>query len=233
METVVQTQRGKCKITTSEAKKVLQYLNDELTLTQTCYAYERTYKEAYEAQIAKLTQEQESSGFSDPSSIRNEVYQAEWADASTYLAIATQLSEAYASLATEIQTWVTTVEVLIDSRSYLHTFQGAFKDYYENKYNYELAHGDMGDSDIQKKAVSLYNRLTRLLKMQKYQDSSIVITDAMDMMEKYQQEEALYEKGVETLKKLIQPNAEITMDAEPFVFNPEYRDITKNVKMGY
>ncbi|MBO7461949.1 MAG: hypothetical protein J6T96_05080 [Bacteroidales bacterium] len=224
---------GNAKITTSEAKKVLQYLNDELTLTQTCYAYERTYKEAYEAQIAKLTQEQESSGFSDPSSIRNEVYQAEWADASTYLAIATQLSEAYASLANEIQTWVTTVEVLIDSRSYLHTFQGAFKDYYENKYNYELAHGDMGDSDIQKKAVSLYNRLTRLLKMQKYQDSSIVITDAMDMMEKYQQEEALYEKGVETLKKLIQPNAEITMDAEPFVFNPEYRDITKNVKMGY
>ena len=217
-------------IETSTARKILQYLEEELILIEDCYMYAEKYKEAYDVQVKKLNQEAVSSGYSSgifPNQPEYEAWINEYNDALIYQGVANNMYTAFLSLKSEIATWVAKTEEVIDQRNYAHTFQGAFKDYYRNKYP------SLGGDEIETKSVSLYNRLTRILKQQKYQDNSLVITDAMTMVQKYGQEEQLYNKAVTTLAKLIQPNAEISMEAEPFIFSSDYSSISKNIKMGY
>ena len=206
----------------SEANKVLQYLEEELILADDCFVFAENYMNAYDAQLKALEKSKDAETISEGD------YQ-EWTNeynvVKAYYDLAASLYEAYGTIKNQISAGVTRLREILDSNAYVHTFQGAFFDFYKDK--------GLSDADAQTKAMSLYSRLTRVIKQQKYQDNALVITDAMTMMEKYAQEEDLYNRSMNILARLIQPNAEISVDAEAFMFNEEYGEITSNIKMGY
>ena len=220
-------------ISLSDAKKTLQYLNEELLLAEDCVMLTNSYREAYQVQMTKLGQERTASAGSNVSDSdwqqnydQDAMWQHEYDDAAKYYNIANNLYTGYVWIQNQLETWVSNIESLIDAKNYERTFQGAFKKFYEEERGLNAEQASV-------KALELYNKLTRLIKQQKYQDDSIVITDAMSMMEKYEQEESLYNKSVNILARLVQPSAEITIDAEPFMFSGDYKEITKNIQMGY
>ena len=224
---------GTGTILASDAKKALQFLNEELMLAEDRVMFTKSYREAYQVQIDKLEQEAISNGIDID---RPSTYQPTWAneynDAKKYYGIIDSFYTAYTELRDNLMAWVSTVEIIVDEANYGHTFQGAFYDYYYDKYS-DIVNPAEREEVAKNKATKLYNRLTKLFKQQKYQDDSVVITSAMSMEEKYEQEELLYNKGVKMLSKLIQPNAEISIDAEPFMFSLDYETISRNIKMGH
>ena len=214
------------KMTVSDARKTLKYFQDEYELANGCYVWAQSYRHAFETEKAALDEDYKNSGYSYPTQVRDETYTAQYQNLELYLSVIKPLEIAYAAIRNQLTTWITTIKVMIAEANYLRQFQGAF-----NKY-YEINYPSMDPTEREKKAVLLYNRLTRVLKEQKYQDTSIVTTDEMTMMEKYEAEQDLYNKGLSMLSRLVQPNAEVSIDAEPFMFNTEYGIINDNVKMG-
>lgn len=211
----------------SDCRKVLQYFNEEKLIADDCLTFATNYRQAFETQKKVLDEKRSTSEYADETEAA--VLRKQYENVLMYIDVAKSLELAYSSIANQIATWVGTVEQMLDETNYKRTFQGAFKEFCKERYP-ELADDDKA---IEDKVLLLYNRLIRVLKQQKYQDTSIVITDTMTMYEKYQQEQELYNKGVSTLAKLIQPSAEISIDAEPFMFSSEYGVINDNVKMGY
>lgn len=218
---------GDASLKISDCRKVLQYFNEEKEIADDCLTFAANYREAFETQKKVLDEKRSTSEYADETEAA--VLRKQYENVLMYIDVAKSLELAYSSIANQIATWVGTVEQMLDETNYKRTFQGAFKEFCKERYP-ELADDDKA---IEDKVLLLYNRLIRVLKQQKYQDTSIVITDTMTMYEKYQQEQELYNKGVSTLAKLIQPSAEISIDAEPFMFSSEYGIINDNVKMGY
>lgn len=220
----------------SEANKVLSYLGQEREDAESCYNLLNGHVNALASQIEALEQEEQMSGISgydfdtaissnEPEEIR--IHREEYSIAKQYKDLFEKFAQAFLGIRTQLDSWINTLKNKIYEATEGRKFQGAFKNFYTEE------KGESDADEAQRKAVNLYNQLTRVLRMQSFKDDTIITTDEMKMYEIFDQEQALYNKATNTLAKLVQPNADITIDAEPFIFNEEYKGVTDNIDMGY
>ena len=210
----------------ADARKVLIYLNQEQQDAESCYIGANKLKESYNTMISALEKEREASRIAEvPDVDEGSVWNDQYEISTTYRDLWAKFAQAYQIISSQLKSWIGTINNKIAQANEGMKFQGAFKNYYIDK--------GFSTEEAEERAVALYNQLTRVIKQQSFKDDTIVITDEMKMYEKYDQERDLYNKSVNTLAKLIQPNADITIDAEPFIFNEEYKDITDSIEMGY
>lgn len=132
----------------------------------------------------------------------------------------------YRTVLEAINGWIEKINQNLSVLYYQNSFQGAFKSFY-------ITQKGISDIEIANTAASeLYSKLTRYFKQQTYQDNTIIITDAMSFDEKFKQEEALYNSSKKTLDSISEPSSSLSIDAESFVFDINFKKITDELGIG-
>lgn len=77
-----------------------------------------------------------------------------------------------------------------------------------------------------------YEELRHYIFEGSYTDEYITITDGMNYYEKFNQMEALYKRGKETLSRASSPTQEFTVEAESFIFDKAFRHQSEQLETG-
>lgn len=209
-------------VSLEDANKALLYLQSERDLIDSELAKLNALHDGYVAQKEAILTEL---GDSETGSEEYTTVTEQKEVIERYINLTMEQISAYTVLSANMTTWITSLSSKTSEAVRKNNFQYAFKEYAKTIVGEDEAAAEA-------KTIVLYNELCRILKQQSYTDETIVITEAMGMNEKFQQELELYNKGVNTLAILVRPSSEITVDAEAFIFSKEYEKLVDGLKMG-